>query len=163
MKIFKFFKNIILGAFLFATSCFVFSQSIFPTCKGSDIRQWHSCRGVIDENEYSYAGDFMIGKFEGRGVLEFTADKFQGDYYQGEFKNGLKHGFGTYFFSNGDKYIGNYQYGKREGKGTYSFSNGKQSLTGTWSNNDLLTKTINAPESEQKNNDLKGIDLEKKR
>ena len=98
MKIFKFFKNIILGAFLFATSCFVFSQSIFPTCKGSDIRQWHSCRGVIDENEYSYAGDFMIGKFEGRGVLEFTADKFQGDYYQGEFKNGLKHGFGTYFF-----------------------------------------------------------------
>jgi hypothetical protein len=105
----------------------------------------------------------MIGKFEGRGVLEFTADKFQGDYYQGEFKNGLKHGFGTYFFSNGDKFVGNYQYGKREGKGTYSFSNGKQSLVGTWSNNDFLTKNNNTPEFEQKNNDLKGVDLQKKK
>ena len=163
MKIFKFFQNIIFGAILFASSCFVFSQSILPTCKGSDIRQWHSCRGIVDENEYSYAGDFMIGKFEGRGVLEFTADKFQGDYYQGEFKNGLKHGFGTYFFANGDKFIGNYQYGKREGKGTYSFSSGKQSLTGTWSNNDLLSKNNNSYESDQKNNDLKGVDLEKKK
>lgn len=163
MKIFKIIQNIFFGAILLASSCFVFSQSALPACKGTDIRQWHSCRGVIDENEYSYAGEFIIGKFEGRGVLEFTADKFQGDYYQGEFKYGLKHGFGTYFFSNGDKYIGNYQYGKREGKGTYSFSSGKQSLTGTWSNNDFLTKNNNTPEFEQKNNDLKGVDLQKKK
>jgi hypothetical protein len=163
MKIFKIINKFIFGAILLASSCFVFSQSTMPACKGSDIRQWHSCRGVVDENEYSYAGEFMIGKFEGRGVLEFTADKFQGDYYQGEFKNGLKHGFGTYFFSNGDKYIGNYQYGKREGKGTYSFSSGKQSLTGTWSNNDFLTKNNNDSESELKNKDVKSLDLEKKK
>ena len=139
------------------------AQEVLPACKGSDVRQWHACRGVIDDDEYSYAGDFMMGKFDGRGILEFTADKYQGDHYQGEFKNGLKHGFGMYFFSNGDKYVGEYQYGKREGKGTYAFSNGNPSLTGIWSNNALVTKTANSQNAINKANDLQSPEFEKKK
>ena len=163
MKFLKLLKNLLFGFLLMAWSCWLFAQTTLPTCKGKDVRQWHSCRGVLDEDEYSYAGDFMIGKFEGRGILEFTADRYQGDHYQGEFKNGLKHGFGIYFFANGDKYVGEYQYGKREGKGTYTFSNGKPALTGIWANNALVTKMTNAQDVSKKVNDLQNPEFEKKK
>ena len=163
MKFLKLLKNLLFGFLLMAWSCWLFAQTNLPTCKGKDVRQWHSCRGVLDEDEYSYAGDFMIGKFEGRGILEFTADRYQGDHYQGEFKNGLKHGFGIYFFANGDKYVGEYQYGKREGKGTYTFSNGKPALTGIWANNALVTKMTNAQDVSKKVNDLQNPEFEKKK
>jgi hypothetical protein len=163
MKFLKSFRNVFFGLTLLAWSGLHFAQTNLPACKGNDVRQWHSCRGVIDDDEYSYAGDFMMGKFDGRGILEFTADKYQGDHYQGEFKNGLKHGFGMYFFSNGDKYVGEYQFGKRDGKGTYSFSNGKPALTGIWSNNAIVTKTSNSQNANNKVNDLQNSDFEKKR
>ena len=163
MKFLKLLKNLLFGFLLMAWSCWLFAQTNLPTCKGKDVRQWHSCRGVLDEDEYSYAGDFMIGKFEGRGILEFTADRYQGDHYQGEFKNGLKHGFGIYFFANGDKYVGEYQYGKREGKGTYTFSNGKPALTGIWANNALVNKMTNAQDASKKVNDLQNPEFEKKK
>jgi hypothetical protein len=123
------------------------AQNVLPTCKGGDVSQWHECRGIVDEADYSYAGDFVRGKFEGRGILEFTADKYQGDYYQGEFKNGMKHGFGIYFFANGEKYAGQYQFGKRHGKGTYSFPDGRAALSGPWSNNQFLGKPAASNES----------------
>ena len=163
MKFLKPIQNIFFGLMLMAWSALLCSQTVLPTCKGGDVRQWHSCRGVIDDDEYSYAGDFMMGKFDGRGILEFTADKYQGDHYQGEFKNGLKHGFGMYFFSNGDKYVGEYQYGKREGKGTYSFTNGKPALTGIWSNNALVTKTAASHTANSKVGDLQNPEFEKKK
>jgi len=125
------------------------AESTLPSCKGQDVSQWHACRGVLDDTEFSYAGDFMRGKFEGRGILEFTSDKFQGDSFQGEFKNGLKHGFGIYFFANGEKYVGQYQFGKRQGKGTYSFPNGQVPLSGNWSNNQWVGPTV---ATESKNN-----------
>ena len=90
MTFLKTLRNIYFGLILMAWSGLQFAQTTLPACKGNDVRQWHSCRGVIDDDEYSYAGDFMMGKFDGRGILEFTADKYQGDHYQGEFKNGLK-------------------------------------------------------------------------
>ena len=163
MKLSQSFHNIFFGLMLAALAGLLHAQEVLPACKGSDVRQWHACRGVIDDDEYSYAGDFMMGKFDGRGILEFTADKYQGDHYQGEFKNGLKHGFGMYFFSNGDKYVGEYQYGKREGKGTYAFSNGNPALTGIWSNNALVTKIANSQNANNKVNDLQSPEFEKKK
>jgi hypothetical protein len=44
--------------------------------------------------------------------------------YKGEFKNGLKHGTGTYYYNNGDKYIGEWENDKKHGNGTYYFSSG---------------------------------------
>jgi hypothetical protein len=111
------------------------AQEILPTCRGTDVSRWHACRGVLDEAEFSYAGDFRNGKFEGRGVLEFTGEKYQGDHYQGEFKSGLKHGFGVYFFANGEKYAGHYVNGMRHGFGTYTFISGRAPLSGLWANN----------------------------
>ena len=79
-----------------------------------------------------------------------------GEYYIGQWKNGLKHGKGIYYYKNGnikydgdfvnDKYEGNGKYiwedgqyyigewknGLRNGKGIYYYSNGNIKYEGDW-------------------------------
>jgi hypothetical protein len=142
-----------LASLVFVFSSLASAQETLPTCKGADASRWHSCRGILDETDFSYAGDFRNGKFEGRGILEFTGEKYQGDYYQGEFKLGLKHGFGIYFFSNGEKYSGHYVNGMRHGFGTYTFSNGRAPLSGLWASNQWTGKApVSEERAEQKKN-----------
>ena len=142
-----------LASLVFVFSSLASAQETLPTCKGADASRWHSCRGILDDTDFSYAGDFRNGKFEGRGILEFTGEKYQGDYYQGEFKLGLKHGFGIYFFSNGEKYSGHYVNGMRHGFGTYTFSNGRAPLSGLWTSNQWTGKApVSEERAEQKKN-----------
>lgn len=47
-----------------------------------------------------------------------------GGKYEGELKDGLKHGVGTYYFANGDKYTGEFAGDLRHGKGSYSYATG---------------------------------------
>jgi len=46
--------------------------------------------------------------------------------YVGEYKDGKKHGQGTYIWSNGDKYVGEYKDGEVDGQGTYTWSDGSK-------------------------------------
>ena len=49
-----------------------------------------------------------------------------GEYYIGEFKNGLSNGKGTQYYSNGKiKYEGDFINHKYEGNGKYIYENGK--------------------------------------
>ena len=43
--------------------------------------------------------------------------------YQGEWKNNLPHGQGTYIWNEGKRYIGDFLYGKKHGKGTFYLNN----------------------------------------
>ena len=53
----------------------------------------------------------MNGKREGFGKYYYT----NGDYYEGQWKNGYKHGKGKVFYENGTiKYEGEWIYGERE-------------------------------------------------
>ncbi|MBN2302485.1 MAG: hypothetical protein JXN60_08220 [Lentisphaerae bacterium] len=47
-----------------------------------------------------------------------------GDRYEGEFKNGLFHGWGTYYYRNGDRYDGEFRHDMKHGKGTLTYKNG---------------------------------------
>lgn len=60
-----------------------------------------------------------MGKPDGYGVHTWI----NGDRYEGQFKNCLKHGNGTERFKNGDKYSGEYMNGRPEGYGEYHWSN----------------------------------------
>ena len=53
--------------------------------------------------------------------------------YEGQMKNGLRHGKGVYIFADGEKYEGEFVKGKRHGKGTYIWKNGEK-YVGSWSN-----------------------------
>ena len=61
----------------------------------------------------------------------FGTETYDGDKYIGEFKDGNRHGHGTYFWGSdskwsGDKYVGEYKYGLRHGQGTYTFADGSK-------------------------------------
>lgn len=54
-----------------------------------------------------------------------------GDYYEGEFLKGKKHGKGIYKYANGDKYEGEFKEGIREGFGEFLWNNG-ENFKGQW-------------------------------
>ena len=66
-----------------------------------------------------YKGDKKDEEFEGKGEMEYFNGK-----YIGEWKNGLREGFGIYINNNGDKYIGNWKNNLEEGDGRYIYKNG---------------------------------------
>ena len=95
-----------------------------------------------------YEGDFINGKRSGKGTLYyFNGDRYEGywknnrfhgsgkffwgpnckwagDRFEGEYVDGLRDGFGIYYYSNGNRFEGNYIKGKRDGKGTFFYSYG---------------------------------------
>jgi antitoxin component YwqK of YwqJK toxin-antitoxin module len=83
-----------------------------------------------DDGHLVYSGTFVEGKYEGVGT-----EYGKGWKYAGQFKGGLKHGFGLEFFLTGGllKFEGNYLYGKRHGYGMERFPNGKVRFSGFFS------------------------------
>lgn len=47
-----------------------------------------------------------------------------GNRYEGDMKNGMRHGRGTFYYANGEKYVGNWVANKKEGLGVYTWSDG---------------------------------------
>lgn len=101
------------------------------------------------------------GRVCSSGVL-YTVDR---DVYEGQFANGMFHGFGTYkwkskqvyvgnwadgkisgkgklLYSNGDIFVGNFENGRRTGYGTLKTNNLK--IEGNWLENQLLSKKSRA-------------------
>lgn len=60
-----------------------------------DIVNWMAeGKGVaVSQTGDKYTGQFRTNNYDGKGVLEYRKS---GDRYEGEFKNGLRHGFGKY-------------------------------------------------------------------
>ena len=51
-----------------------------------------------------------------------------GDVYEGEWKNGLHHGQGTYTWSSGKKYEGEWKDSKKDGQGTMTLNDGSKGI-----------------------------------
>ena len=62
-------------------------------------------------------------------VVTFPND----DRYEGEFHNGLMHGWGSYYYKNGDRYEGEFANDLKRGRGTFSSVNGER-YVGTFVN-----------------------------
>mmetsp|Transcript_32327 Transcript_32327/g.59780 ORF Transcript_32327/g.59780 Transcript_32327/m.59780 type:complete len:264 (+) Transcript_32327:189-980(+) len=67
-----------------------------------------------------YEGQFKDGKRHGIGTLKWA----DGDEYEGEWKAGKPHGRGTMKYANGDVYKGQFEKDKRHGRGTYKWAEG---------------------------------------
>ncbi|MBN3271203.1 ALS2 protein, partial [Polyodon spathula] len=76
--------------------------------------------------EATYEGRWLAGKPNGKGVLKWQ----DGRMYTGTFKNGLEDGFGEYIVPNRalgkeDHYQGHWKEGKMHGYGTYKYATGE--------------------------------------
>lgn len=69
------------------------------------------CTVALAAIKGEYSGECKKGKAHGKGKAAGV------DNYEGDFKNGLPDGQGTYTWSNGDTYSGKFIKGLREGKG----------------------------------------------
>ena len=78
------------------------------------------------ENGTKYMGEWKDGKKHGQGTFTYGKGKWEGDKYEGEFKVGYRNGQGTYTWSDGDKYVGEFKDDKPNGEGTYTWPDGKK-------------------------------------
>ena len=60
--------------------------------------------------------------------------------YEGDWINNKREGNGKYIFENGEYYIGQFKNGLFHGKGIYYYSNGKIKKKGNWINNEFVGK-----------------------
>ena len=91
--------------------------------------------GVLRKNKKTiYEGDWQNGLFHGWGKLTLSNSKFTD--YAGSFERGYFSGRGTLQYTNGDKYIGEVRGNCIEGEGTLYLTNGER-IHGVWHRNTL--------------------------
>ncbi|MCL2376649.1 MAG: hypothetical protein FWC76_04550 [Defluviitaleaceae bacterium] len=83
---------------------------------GHEIRVW--------PDGMWYSGDLVNNIRTGNGILVFGQGEWLGDWYEGEFWDGRRHGHGTYFWSNGNMHVGNWINGEATGHGILYWANG---------------------------------------
>jgi hypothetical protein len=77
-----------------------------------------SCRVIDDELRGTYHGGCRGGLAEGKGVAAGLAR------YEGEFRRGLKHGYGVKSWPWGDRYEGAFVDDRKHGRGVYTWGEG---------------------------------------
>ena len=95
-------------------------QSMTKTIKYKGIwkNDMYHGKGNLKTNEFVYTGEFVEGKFNGYGIIEYIIKEAV---YKGFFKDGLKHGKGkfTTFGNYSIEYEGDWVDDKKEGYGLY--------------------------------------------
>lgn len=105
------------------------------------------------DGQLCYSGSWKSNSFHGFGVLhnenpvdtgEDTnyynfnfSDKNNWKYYEGEFDEDKKEGFGTLFMVNGDKFSGCFKNDTVEGFGTFYLAKENRNINGIWIQNML--------------------------
>lgn len=84
-----------------------------------------------------FKGEFVNGERCGHGIWQ-SAD-INGDFYEGEYKEDKKDGYGVYRWSNGSVYEGSFKNDLKHGEGTIKYNNGKIAHL-CWKNGEVIKK-----------------------
>ncbi len=93
------------------------------------ISQLYEKEHIIKTTDYYYEGDIKDGMRHGYGYCKWNS----GDEYIGEWKNGMMDGTGEYYFADGGVYKGEFKNDMFDGKGICTYSNGDK-YEGEWKN-----------------------------
>lgn len=119
-------KNVFLLITFFISGTYVFSQQ-------------DECIVAVKAIAGSYTGGCKNGLASGKGIARGI------DSYEGQFREGIPHGKGTYTWSNGDYYEGQWEKGKMEGRGKMVYKD--STITGFWSGGEYNGKELIPPYS----------------
>ena len=104
----------------YSYKCKFCNENIFNINLKSHIENKCKIRILKYSNGDKYEGEFKNGIREGYGIYYYS----NGDKFEGEFKNEIREGFGVFYFSDGILYEGEFKNGIIEGYGIYYYSNG---------------------------------------
>ncbi len=85
------------------------------------------------QNGDIYEGNLKNGLKHGKGTLTTRNNRS----YKGDWKNDKPHGFGINTFPNGKIYTGNFENGKPVGEGQWTYADGRV-YNGTWINGSFV-------------------------
>ena len=90
---------------------------------------------LVKPNNSYYVGEWLNNYEDGRGIIyaDMTSQN-KNIIYEGYFKNGKPNGYGKCFYENGNYYIGEFLDGVRHGKGIIYYQNGKIKYEGNFIN-----------------------------
>ncbi len=93
----------------------------------------------ISKGAVTYDGtDIQFGCIKGNCTLGIGTYAYaDGSKYEGQFKDGKRHGWGAFYYHNGDKYVGDFNLNFEEGHGTIYYQNG-QLAKGSWYKGEYL-------------------------
>lgn len=97
-------------------------------------RKFHGKGSYYYHEEGQFKGNRFEGQFQNGDFFKGTYYFASGSKYIGEFRDGVRHGFGKDSFVDGSSYEGGYFDGRRHGKGTEIYSNGHKYI-GSFQNN----------------------------
>jgi len=113
---------------------------VLPLCPGSpleitrasDYSEWDNCQGQYSAASSlpkhggdKFVGEFRDGQKHGQGTYVFgPSSKGAGNKYVGEWRDNKRHGQGIYTTADGDKYVGEWWDGYEHGQGTYNWAKG---------------------------------------
>ena len=103
--------------------------------KNLTVAQVYEKEHIIKTDDYYYEGDIKDGMRHGYGYCKWN----NGDEYIGDWKNDTMDGYGEYYSAKGDVYKGEFKNGMFDGKGTCTFANGDK-YEGEWKNDKLNGK-----------------------
>jgi hypothetical protein len=98
---------------------------------------------VLTTSEGDYRGNVKDGVPHGLGIMEYA----NGDYYDGEWRDGVKSGEGCEFLEDGESYVGSFLDDARHGKGRCSDAGGDE-YDGEWVKGELIEKLYNDSHSQ---------------
>jgi len=106
-------------------------------CPQTDPSIWTNCYGKkTNENSGIYEGEFLNGKYHGKGNFFF------GDWkYIGDFKNGLREGKGILYYPNGSTYEGEFRNNLKEGYGVLKTKDNSVTISGQFKEDKIITGT----------------------
>nr|WP_262895559.1 hypothetical protein [Galbibacter mesophilus] len=83
-----------------------------------------------------YEGEWKDNMRHGEGSFYWI----DGERYEGEYKNDERSGMGVYYWPNGDKYVGEWKEDVRDGQGTFYNAEGEVYAKGIWKDDKLVKK-----------------------
>lgn len=105
------------------SSGFLFLSTFLSAC--AELVPHHGCYVADPYLRGNYVGMCQNNLAHGRGRAVGK------DMYDGEFVNGVAHGYGTYVWQDGDRFVGQFQSGQVHGNGVMVYNDGRR-LAGVW-------------------------------